>query len=214
MQRGCAGASGRGYYAPGRRGVLHVAVRTDMHNCTGEMFEWWFRWRCDTQKYTWWHPVDHLFSTWQGELSDSTHVGSEHVATEELTGQPATDLLVQFRDPAEFFDPRSYREARDSGKISCAVTARAGLSHSPKRQSDGAVIGGRVLHIGRDTAWGLALRSHFYLGQDLPGKRGVTARSRARSHDGTGYRPAPACVQRVYFSLSFPAVIACSRAPR
>lgn len=149
-------------------GVLHVAVRTDMHNCTGEMFEWWFRWRCDTQKYTWWHPVDHLFSTWQGELSDSTHVGSEHVATEELTGQPATDLLVQFRDPAEFFDPRSYREARDSGKISCAVTARAGLSHSPKRQSDGAVIGGRVLHIGRDTAWGLALRSHFYLGQDLP----------------------------------------------
>ena len=30
------------------------------------------------------------------------------------------------------------------------------------------MIGGRVLHIGRDTAWGLALRSHFYLGQDLP----------------------------------------------
>ena len=24
-------------------GVLHVAARTDMHGCTGEMFEWWFR---------------------------------------------------------------------------------------------------------------------------------------------------------------------------
>ena len=47
-------------------GVLHVAVRTDMHGCTGEMFERWFRWRCDTQKYSWWHPVDHVFSDWQG----------------------------------------------------------------------------------------------------------------------------------------------------
>lgn len=103
-------------------GVLHVAVRTDMHNCTGEMFEWWFRWRCDTQKYTWWHPVDHLFST---------------SAAQPLLPRPG---------PA--------------------------------------------------------------------GKRGVTARCRARSYDGTGYRPAPACVQRVYFSLSFPAVIACGRAPR
>lgn len=32
-------------------GVLHVAARTDMHGCRGEMLEWWFRWRCDTQKY-------------------------------------------------------------------------------------------------------------------------------------------------------------------
>ena len=57
-------------------GALHVAVRTDMRGCSGEMFEWWFRWRCDTQKYIWWHPVDHVFSGWQGELRDDTHVGS------------------------------------------------------------------------------------------------------------------------------------------
>ena len=24
-------------------GALHVAVRTDMHGCSGEMLEWWFR---------------------------------------------------------------------------------------------------------------------------------------------------------------------------
>ena len=29
------------------------------------------------------------------------------------------------------------------------------------------MLGGRLLHIGRDTKWGLALRSHFYMGQDL-----------------------------------------------
>ena len=44
-------------------GVLHVACRTDLHGCTGEMFEWWFRFRPDTQKYIWWHPVDHVFAT-------------------------------------------------------------------------------------------------------------------------------------------------------
>ena len=30
------------------------------------------------------------------------------------------------------------------------------------------IIGSRVLHIGRDTPWGLVLRTHFFLGQDLP----------------------------------------------
>ena len=32
-------------------GALHVACRTDLHGCTGEMFGWWFRFRSDTQKY-------------------------------------------------------------------------------------------------------------------------------------------------------------------
>ena len=29
-------------------------------------------------------------------------------------------------------------------------------------------LGGRLLHIARDTEWGMALRSHFYVGYDLP----------------------------------------------
>jgi hypothetical protein len=149
-------------------GVLHVACRTDMHGCTGEMFEWWFRWRCDTQKYIWWHPVDHVFSDWQGDLGDQTHVGSEHVVTEYFTGLPAADLVIQFRDPSEFFDAELYRQAREAGAISCAVLGRVGKSHQPERLPDGSVVGGRLLHVGRDTAWGLALRSHFFLGQDLP----------------------------------------------
>jgi hypothetical protein len=149
-------------------GVLHVAVRTDMHDCTGEMLEWWFRWRCDTQKYIWWHPVDHIYSAWQGELAEHTHVGSEHVVTEEFTGEPAADLIVQFRPPEDFFEPEPYRKARESGSVSCAVLARIGFGHQPERLPDGAVIGGRLLHVGRDTPWGLALRSHFFIGYDLP----------------------------------------------
>ena len=155
-------------------GALHVAVRTDMRGCTGEMFEWWFRWRCDTQKYIWWHPVDHVFSGWQGELRDDTHVGSEHIVTEYFTGLPADDLIIQFREPSEFFDGDRYDAARADGSVSGAVLARIGVSHDPPRTEGGEVIGGRLLHIGRDTDWGLALRSHFYIGLDLPGL-GMTA---------------------------------------
>jgi hypothetical protein len=156
-------------------GVLHVAVRTDMHHCTGEMFEWWFRFRPDTQQYVWWHPVDHRSSEWAGTLAADTHVGSEHIVVEEFTGLPAQPLTIQFRDPAEFFEAEGYARARRSGAVSAAVLGRISASHQPDRRRDGAVIGGRLLHIGRDTPWGLALRSHFYLGADLPERGAVPA---------------------------------------
>lgn len=148
-------------------GVLHVACRTDMRRCTGAMFEWWFRFRPDTQKYIWWHPVDHVFSDWI-ECRDGTHVGSIHIVEEFFTGLPAEKLSIQFREATEMFDAPSYHAARDSGAVTAAVCARIGPSHQPPRTPQGGIIGGRLLHIGRDTEWGLALRSHFYLGQDLP----------------------------------------------
>jgi hypothetical protein len=148
-------------------GVLHVACRTDLHNCTGEMFEWWFRFRPDTQKYIWWHPVDHVFSDW-AECREGTHVGSIHVVEEFFTGLPAEKLSIQFRDAREFFQAAEYSNAREQKRVSAAVCARIGLSHAPARDAEGRVLGGRLLHVGRDTAWGFALRSHFYLGQDLP----------------------------------------------
>lgn len=149
-------------------GVLHVACRTDMHNCTGEMFEWWFRFRPNTQQYVWWHPGDHISSAWT-ECQDGTHVGSIHVVEEKFAGMPAAKLSIQFRDPSEFFDSDAYAEARRSKQVTGAVVGRVGFSHQPKRGPRGELIGGRLLHLARDTAWGMCLRSHFYLGQDLPG---------------------------------------------
>lgn len=149
-------------------GVLHVAARTDMRGCTGEMFEWWFRWRCDTQKYVWWHPVDHVFSSWRGDLRQDTHVGSEHVVTEFFTGLPSADLTIQFRDPTEFFDADAYAEARDGRAVTAAVVAHITEGHDGPRRPDGTLLGGRMAHVGRDTEWGLVLRSHFFLGYDAP----------------------------------------------
>src|SRR5665648_540724 len=37
-------------------GQLHVAVRTYMLGCTGEMFQWWFGSGPDARDYAWWHP--------------------------------------------------------------------------------------------------------------------------------------------------------------
>lgn len=148
-------------------GVLHVACRTDLHGCTGEMFEWWFRFRPDTQKYIWWHPIDHVFSDWVGGR-EGTHVGSMHIVDEYFTGLPAQKLAIQFRDATEFFDAAAYRAARESLAVSAAICGRIGPTHAPPRNPEGQVMGGRLLHIGRDTSWGCALRSHFYLGQDLP----------------------------------------------
>ena len=148
-------------------GVLHVACRTDLHGCTGEMFEWWFRFRPDTQKYIWWHPVDHTFSDWIGG-DGSTHVGSIHKVEEYFTGMPAEKLLIQFRDSNEFFEPKAYQAARSDGRLTASVCGRVGFGWDAPTLPDGRILGGRLLHIGRDTPWGCALRSHFFIGQDLP----------------------------------------------
>lgn len=148
-------------------GVLHIAVRTDMHGVTGEHFEWWFRSRPDTRQYIWWHPVDHVFSDWEGG-DGTTHIGSTHIVTEEFTGLPADNLRIQFRENREFFTAKTYESARTSGAVSASICGRVGTGWDAPRGADGEVLGGRLLHIGRDTPWGLALRSHFFLGQDLP----------------------------------------------
>ena len=180
-------------------GVLHVAVRTDMHRCTGEMFEWWFRFRPDTQQYIWWHPVDHQFSDWTGTLSPDTHIGSEHIVIEEFTGMPAQDLIIQFRDPSEFFDAGAFARAREARAVTAAVLGRVSIGGDPERRPDGAVLGGRLLHVGRDTPWGLALRSHFYLGADLPAAGAAPADVEREVPDAFGI----ALLQHAYNEFTF-----------
>ena len=73
-------------------GVLDIAVRTDLHGCSGAMLEWWFDSRPGDREYRWWHPLDHISSSWGGGKAGKL-VGSTHVVEERLTQLPAQNLL-------------------------------------------------------------------------------------------------------------------------
>ena len=51
--------------------------------------------------------------------------------------------------------------------MSALLCVRGGAGHDPRRLPDGSVIGTRLIHVGRDTPWGMVLRSHFFMGEDL-----------------------------------------------
>lgn len=174
-------------------GVLHVAIRTDMRGCTGKMFEWWFGWRPTTREYRWWHPLDHIQSDWI-ETREGTHIGSIHQVIERFTGSEPDTLSIQFIDPAELFGAEAVAAALADSRISGAVCARGGASHSPHRTPEGAVIGTRLIHLCRDTPTGLALRTNFFLGHDLPGAGLPPAKIREIFPDTLG----PALLQHCY----------------
>jgi hypothetical protein len=144
-------------------GQLLVAARTDMYRCNGEMFEWWLRFAPDTQQYAWWHPLDHVSSTWR-ETNPRTHVGSTHVVEEKLGGDEVLKLHIRFEDPAVTFGEDAVRTAREQGHVSALVCGHVGFGDDRPRDAAGRPIGGRLAHIGRDTEWGMVLRSRSWLG--------------------------------------------------
>ena len=97
-------------------GVLHIAVRTDMHRCTGEMVEWWFRFRPNTQQYVWWHPIDHVFSDWiecrQGCADSITAAFVEPGAAHATSAGGANRALVLDLAPSIMSDLQLERMAR------------------------------------------------------------------------------------------------------
>ena len=155
-------------------GVLHIAIRTNMIGCTGEMLEWWFASRPGDREYRWWHPLDHVASRWiEGEAG--VVPGSIHLVEERFTELPAQSLSIQFCPPETFFPADAVAAARASGAVSALMCVRGGAGHEPHRTPDGHIIGTRLIHVGRDTPWGLVLRSHFFMGQDLADMVGMPA---------------------------------------
>ena len=179
-------------------GVAHIACRTDMHGCSGEMLEWWFRFRPNTQHYVWWHPVDHVSSEWL-EAKEATHIGAIHKVEERFTGSPAKQLLIQLREPAEFFSAEALSRARAAGHVSGLICGRGGESWQAPRDPAGRVMGTRLIHVARDTPWGCALRSHFYLGHDLPLIGKTPEQIRTMIPDEV----APSLLQHCYDEFSF-----------
>lgn len=130
-----------------------VAALTRMPGCRAKMVDWWFSWVGDTKEYKMWHPTDHVFSDWENRV-DGKYVGASHLVHEYLAGDsgPLYKLRINFRDPAEFFDIKRYR---DSGAV--AACAHIGDLEHP-------VNFGRMVHFVRDTDYGCEMRSRFWLG--------------------------------------------------
>ena len=134
-------------------GYRTVCALTRMPSCKAKMVEWWFGWLGGTEQYKLWHPVDHLYSDWEGR-GGNTHIGSSHLVHEYLGGAdgPVYKLRINFRDPSEFFDPVAY-----AGLDGVAICARIGLLEAP-------VNLGLMTHFVRNTTQGCEMRSRFFLG--------------------------------------------------
>ena len=134
-------------------GYKTVCALARMPRCRAKMVEWWFSWLGGTDQYKWWHPVDHLFSDWEGR-QPGTHIGSSHLVHEYLAGPdgPIYKLRINFRDPHEFFDAKRYGNFNGS-----AICAHIGDLEHP-------VNFGKMVHFVRNMDAGCEMRSRFFLG--------------------------------------------------
>ncbi len=168
------------------------------------MFAWWFLFRPNTEQYWWWHPVDHFQIQWDtSHAQPGTIYGSLSAVDEQFTGQYRQYISIQFPNPAEpgffGFDPTTRPH------VSVAVCARSGPNtgppnwSSPTMDPNGNVLGSRLVHIGRDTSWGMVLRTHLWFGQDLPALGVPPAGIIQLFSDGLG----SAFIQHAYNEMTF-----------
>jgi hypothetical protein len=157
-------------YLPMESGVIShedgyktVAALTRMPYCKAKMVHWWFGWLGGTDQYKLWHPVDHLFSDWEGR-ENGVYVGGSHLVHEYLAGPdgPVYKLKIQFQDPATFLGDPGF-----GSFDGVAVCAKIGALDQP-------VNLGRMVHFVRNTEFGCEMRSRFFLGH-VEGREGAPA---------------------------------------
>jgi DAPG hydrolase PhiG domain len=145
-------------------GVLFVAARTEMPGCNAHMFEWWFRFVNNTERFMWWHPLDHVALRSEGASAD-THIGATHIADQRPgPGLPVQRVHVLNVEPSEFFGD-AWEAAIADGSVSGGTAGMTGAGDNPPRDDQGRPNTGRVAHVARDTADGMVLRSHFWMGE-------------------------------------------------
>lgn len=149
-------------YAVNQDGMHHIAASTYMPNCTGAMVDWWFGYIHTTDQYTLWHPLDHVFSDWEGPRNnDSTYIGGSHLVHEYIGGHLAK-LKINFRDPGEYFGDGWKAEFAEGG-YSTAVCGRVG---NWEPETNGVIWTGHLLHLIKEGEAGCTMRSRFWLGDN------------------------------------------------
>ena len=145
-------------------GVLHVAARTDMRGCKGQMLDWWFGFLETADQYRWWHPLDHKGLQWDSKFARGRYIGATCMVDESLMGGEVYRLHIKFEDPADFFPGVEFAAADGAGHVSGLICATIGFGDNPARDPEGNIIGGRLIHAAYNTPLGCVLRSRFWLG--------------------------------------------------
>lgn len=149
-------------------GSLFVACCTELgREMSGEMFEWWFS-QCESiTEYSWWHPSDHIYCTWdesffsvpRNERPLGHYVGHSHIV-EEKVGNQLQRLRIQFLSPDRYFDTSKF----PSQKVAACLVARVHAEDPPF----GEVSVGYLVHIvkqNEDETY--TLKSRFWLGNNI-----------------------------------------------
>jgi len=152
----------------------YVACHTVLpEGCTGQMLDFWFC-HCDnTERYKWWHPVDHIKGTWSKEYlavarherKEGHYIGNRHKVTENIGGE-TTHLEIEWVTPHVFGfggeDEAACQEIlRKSGVTGCFC----GIVHVYDFPFGYLRVGYLVHMVTLDSNTGLStLKSRFWLG--------------------------------------------------
>ena len=112
--------------------------------------------------------MDHVGSEWLELPDDGTGIGATHVAAERLADDVVHDLKIRFYDPVETFGDEFAAAPRSAATSRPRCWPTSGSARSRRETSAAARSGGKLVHLGRDTPFGLVLRSNFWLGYGLP----------------------------------------------
>jgi len=151
-------------YSRSQDGTVYVVCHIPMPECSGEMFEWWFSFCDNDEKYQLWHPQDHVYGHWcdaynsipVGERVRGHHINKSHSVQEYVGGQ-LQHLRIDFKDPSCYLNVSEFQE----NEITACLCARVFIKEGPL----GYIAVGHMIHIFREsTTEGNHLYSQFWLG--------------------------------------------------
>jgi hypothetical protein len=149
-------------------GTWYVACSTPLGECTGEHFDFWFCHCHDTERYQWWHPVDHKTGTWDDDYfkippesrERGHYINHTHKVCEDIGGE-AQHLHIQFVSPASFGFGDDCEALFEAANVTACVCGIVHVYDFPF----GYLAVGSLLHMVATLADGSSeLRSRFWIG--------------------------------------------------
>lgn len=140
-------------------GQLMVAILTPMQNVTVAMLRHWYLTLTGTARYKLWHPKDHVsFETvgTPGVAEDGRWVHNLHI--QEYIGGALHKLRIQGRDSGDILDKS---RLADAGIAICRYSRFGPLDRE-------GVWDGHILHLTRETGYGVEIRTRIWLGDIEP----------------------------------------------